>query len=202
LRLLRRARERPGTRSRLPRSTRTSFLFGGDLIWGAWPWETLELAPPRRPRAIHHGQHRPHGARRRRRLLCLGAGAAVARAARARAGLAGDASLDGGALLPRNATQRHRARRARFPEASWAEALDGVEERVVVCGHTHLQYDEQHAGRRVSIRAVSAFHLCGRLHGGRVSVTRWSCGRRTTTRARPRTPGVPPASLERTSPTC
>jgi predicted phosphodiesterase len=30
-----------------------------------------------------------------------------------------------------------------------AEALDGVEQRVVVHGHTHVQYDRQVAGRRV-----------------------------------------------------
>lgn len=35
------------------------------------------------------------------------------------------------------------------PEQRVAEALDGVEQRVVVHGHTHVQYDREVAGRRV-----------------------------------------------------
>src|SRR5205807_7566491 len=38
------------------------------------------------------------------------------------------------------------------PESSpddWAEALSGVSERVVVCGHTHLQFDKSFAGVRI-----------------------------------------------------
>jgi predicted phosphodiesterase len=35
------------------------------------------------------------------------------------------------------------------PEERVAEALAGVEEAVVVCGHTHVQFDRQVAGRRL-----------------------------------------------------
>ena len=35
------------------------------------------------------------------------------------------------------------------PDQRVAEALDGVEQRVVVHGHTHVQYDRQVAGRRI-----------------------------------------------------
>jgi diadenosine tetraphosphatase ApaH/serine/threonine PP2A family protein phosphatase len=35
------------------------------------------------------------------------------------------------------------------PAPAWEEALAGVEERVLVCGHTHLQGDLERAGRRI-----------------------------------------------------
>ena len=177
-------------------------LFGGDLIWGAWPRETLELALSLgdRARFVMGNTDRMALAAEddssvwvRERLspeqreLVLGWPATL--------------SLDG--VLYCHATPRSDTELVgpSSPEARWAEALDGVEEHVVVCGHTHLQYDEQHAGRRVvnpgsvgnpSVRATAWWASL---------VPRWSCGRRTTTRARPRMPGVPPASRERTSPT-
>jgi predicted phosphodiesterase len=35
------------------------------------------------------------------------------------------------------------------PPSRWAEALDGVDADVVVCGHTHMPFDRLAAGRRV-----------------------------------------------------
>lgn len=47
---------------------------------------------------------------------------------------------------PRDASE---IRTAISPDERWAEVLDGVDEPVVVCGHTHVQFDRTAAGRRV-----------------------------------------------------
>jgi predicted phosphodiesterase len=146
-------------------------VFGGDLIWGAWPRETLELA------------------------LSLGDRARFIMGNTDRTALAGDGedalwvqerlsreqrelvlawpptlSLDG--VLYCHATPRSDTELVgpASREARWEEVLEGVVEPVVVCGHTHLQYDEQHAGRRVinpgsvghpAVRATAWWALIG-----------------------------------------
>ena len=127
-----------------------AIVFGGDLIWGAWPRECLELA------------------------LSLGDRARFVLGNTDRMALTSDdessswvrerlseeqrelvhawpptLELDG--VLYCHATPRSDEEIV-FPVSSeerWAEVLDGVAERVVVCGHTHVQFDEVHAGRRV-----------------------------------------------------
>lgn len=47
---------------------------------------------------------------------------------------------------PRNDTE---IRTALSPDDRWREVLDGIDERVVVCGHTHVQFDRVVAGVRV-----------------------------------------------------
>jgi predicted phosphodiesterase len=63
--------------------------------------------------------------------------------------------VDGlGEVLFCHATPRndHELRTAISPDERWAEVLAGVEQRVVVCGHTHVQFD-----RRVGdVRVVNA----------------------------------------------
>ena len=47
---------------------------------------------------------------------------------------------------PRDASE---IRTAISPDERWAEVLDGVAEGVVVCGHTHVQFDRAAAGKRI-----------------------------------------------------
>ena len=47
---------------------------------------------------------------------------------------------------PRNDTE---IRTSLSPDARWREVLAGVAERVVVCGHTHVQFDRMVDGVRV-----------------------------------------------------
>jgi nicotinate (nicotinamide) nucleotide adenylyltransferase len=130
-------------------------LFGGDLVWGPWPRETLELA-------------RSLGARARFILgntdrLVLHGDSAQARWTREqltdpeRAFVAGwpkTLVLDVAGLGPTlfcHATPWNDevVVGPTTSEARWEAVLHGVAEHVVVCGHTHLQYDEKLAGHRV-----------------------------------------------------
>jgi putative phosphoesterase len=47
---------------------------------------------------------------------------------------------------PRDASE---IRTAISPDERWAEVLDGVAEDVIVCGHTHVQFDRAAAGKRI-----------------------------------------------------
>ena len=125
-------------------------VFGGDLIWGAWPRECLELALSLGDRA---------------RFVLGNTDRCVLTATDessswVRERLSGEQlelvrawpltlELDG--VLYCHATPRSDEELV-VPVSSeerWVEVLEGVEERVVVCGHTHIQFDEVHAGRRV-----------------------------------------------------
>jgi len=147
-------------------------LFGGDLIWGAWPRETLELAQSLGDRARFIMGNTDRGAltdeedpsapwvqerlTEEQRAFVLGWPATV--------------SIDG--VLYCHASPRGDTDLV-WPwstEELWAEALRGVAEHTVVCGHTHLQYDEVHAGRRVvnagsvgnpSVRATAWWAVIG-----------------------------------------
>jgi len=125
-------------------------VFGGDLFWGAWPSETLELARSLGDRArfilgntdrsaltgveesARWTQERLN-AEQRAFVLAWPETLALDGVRYCHATPRSDTEV----VLPTSSEQR------------WAEVLDGVEEQVVVCGHTHLQYDEVHAGRRV-----------------------------------------------------
>lgn len=126
-------------------------LFGGDLVWGAWPRETLDLALALgdRARFIMGNTDRmaltdeadPSGLWVQERLSDEEQAFVMSWPA--------TLSLDGALYChatPRNDTE---VMTPDSPEERWAEVLDGVDEELVVCGHIHLQYDERHAGRRV-----------------------------------------------------
>jgi predicted phosphodiesterase len=130
-------------------------VFGGDLVSGPWPHETLERARSLGDVAVfvrgnterlvltsdaeHHRWARDRLAAEERELL-------------GRWPLTTSFSVDGlGDVLFCHATPRSDEEMispASTPER-WAEALEGVRESVVVCGHTHLQFDAVFAGRRV-----------------------------------------------------
>jgi predicted phosphodiesterase len=126
-------------------------VFGGDLVWGAWPRETLELARGLGERARFIMGNTDRSA------LTDGEDAS---ALWVQERLSDDErafvlswpatrSLDGALYChatPRNDTELVTPD---SPEERWAEVLDGVAEELVVCGHIHLQYDVRRAGRRV-----------------------------------------------------
>jgi predicted phosphodiesterase len=126
-------------------------VFGGDLVWGAWPRETLELALGLGRRAHYimgntdrgalTEQEDPSGFWVQERLSDEEREFVLSWPATLR--------LDG--ALYCHATPRSDTELVTpySPEERWAEILDGVEEELVVCGHIHLQYDERHADRRV-----------------------------------------------------
>ena len=137
----------------LPREV-DAIVFGGDLVWGPWPSECLALAESLgdRPRFVRGNCET---------LVLVGSG----EHGWARAQLADDelrriaawpaaVTLDVARLGPTlfcHATPRSDDE-ILFPESSatrWADALAGVAERTVVCGHTHLQYDRELVGHRV-----------------------------------------------------
>ena len=151
-------------------------VFGGDLVSGPWPGETLERARSLGGSALFlAGNTEP---------LVLDGDADEDRWARERlteeqrafvAAWPSTVSLevDGcGAVLFCHATPRDAEEvvsPASAPER-WEEALEGVEAAVVVCGHTHLQYDGVFAGRRVvnpgsvgkpSVRAAAWWAILG-----------------------------------------
>jgi predicted phosphodiesterase len=126
-------------------------VFGGDLVWGAWPHETLELALSLGDRARFimgntdrtslADQEDPSALWVQERLSGEQRAFVLSWPA--------TLSLDGALYChatPRNDTELVTPDSG---EERWTEVLDGVEEELVVCGHIHLQYDERHAGRRV-----------------------------------------------------
>jgi predicted phosphodiesterase len=130
-------------------------VFGGDVISGPWPHETLELVRSRGDAAVF--------VRGNTERLVLESPAEHHRWVRER--LSGEerdligswpltASLDVDGLGPVlfcHASPRDDEEML-SPEsdpARWDTALADVDEQVVVCGHTHLQYDVIVGGRRV-----------------------------------------------------
>ena len=126
-------------------------VFGGDLIWGAWPRECLELALSLGDRA-----HFVRG--NTDRFVVTSTNDASTLWVRERLSaeqlqlvLEWPQTLVLDRVLYCHATPRSDEEIVLpvSPEARWAEVLAGVNEHVVVCGHTHVQFDEVHAGRRV-----------------------------------------------------
>ena len=127
-----------------------AIVFGGDLIWGPWPRECLE-------RALSLGD---------RARFVLGNTDRMALTSDDESSVwvrerlseeqrelvrAWPPTLELDGVLYCHATPRSDEEIV-FPissEVRWAEVLEGVEASVVVCGHTHIQFDEVHAGRRV-----------------------------------------------------
>jgi putative phosphoesterase len=130
-------------------------VFGGDLVWGPWPSECLQRAESLGDRAVFvHGNCE--------RLVLDGAspGYAWARDRLSAEELARIEAwpmietLDVGGLGPTlfcHATPRSDEENLtpESPRRAWADALAGVEQHVVVCGHTHLQFDCELGGFRV-----------------------------------------------------
>jgi putative phosphoesterase len=130
-------------------------VFGGDLVWGPWPSECLRRAESLGDRAVLLRGNCE-------RLVLDGASPAHAwaRDRLSRAELARIATwpltrtleVDGlGPTLFCDATPRSEDEilTPESPEAAWEEALAGVDQPVVVCGHTHLQSERLLAGTRV-----------------------------------------------------
>jgi len=125
-------------------------VFGGDLIWGPWPRECLELALSLGGRARF-----VRGNTDRLAVTSDGESATWVRerlsSAQQELVRVWPETLAFDGVLYCHATPRSDEEIV-LPVSSerrWAEALDGVELPVVICGHTHVQYDEVHAGRRV-----------------------------------------------------
>jgi len=130
-------------------------LFGGDVVWGAWPRETLELA-------LSLGDRARFVMGNTDRKLLAGGGTSrkwvrrrlrkKQRAFVAHWPFAVRLDVEGlGPTLFCHATPR-KDDEVVFPgwgASPWTEALAGVEERVVVCGHTHVQFDLEIDGYRV-----------------------------------------------------
>ena len=131
-----------------------AIVFGGDLVWGPWPRECLALAESLGdPARFVRGNCET--------LVLVGSGEhawarnqldddQLRRVAAWPATLTLD--VDGlGRTLFCHATPRSEDEIlfAESPVARWADAVGGVVERTVVCGHTHLQYDRELCGHRV-----------------------------------------------------
>ena len=130
-------------------------VFGGDLIWGGWPEETLELALSLGDRARFVRGNTDRSALTSDEASAVWTRERLSEGQRAVV-LAWPTTVvldvDGlGPSLFCHATPRNDAEIVSPVSAveRWVEALDGVSEPVVVCGHTHLRYDGRYAGRRV-----------------------------------------------------
>jgi predicted phosphodiesterase len=129
-------------------------VFGGDLVWGPWPSECMALAESLGDRAQFvrgnteslvlkdAGEHAWARARLDEgELRCIAAWPATV-----------VLHVEGlGDTLFCHATPRDEDEilLPESPADQWDEALAGVHERTVVCGHTHVQFDRRLGGHRV-----------------------------------------------------
>jgi len=125
-------------------------VFGGDLVWGAWPRETLELALALGDRARFIRGNTDRGAMTQDDPSALWVQTRLTEEQRELV-LAWPETMSIDGVLYCHATPRSDSEivTPASPESRWEEVLEGVAEHVVVCGHTHLQFDEEHAGHRV-----------------------------------------------------
>jgi predicted phosphodiesterase len=130
-------------------------VFGGDVVWGGWPAETLERALALGERALFLSGNWERGVVERTDDSAEWVADRLAPDALDRlAAWPPTLTLDGdglGETLFCHATPRsdeELVSQVSAPE-KWAEVLDGVEQRAVVCGHTHLQFDLSANGVRV-----------------------------------------------------
>lgn len=136
-----------------------AIVLGGDDLAGAWPAETAAALA-----AIELPVHRVRGNADRELVGAAGrAPAELIDWVRARLDeqtlaeiasrpLTATLEIDGlGPVLFCHATPRDdtEIRTSLSPDERWREVLDGIEERVVVCGHTHVQFDRLVDGVRV-----------------------------------------------------
>ena len=118
-------------------------VFGGDLVWGPWPRETFDLACSLGARALfvrgnwerYLVEGRDEWTRAQVPLDVLAAWPETL-------------TLDG--VLYCHATPRRDDELVlpEWPSSAW-DAFATVDERVVVCGHTHVQFDVERAGKRI-----------------------------------------------------
>jgi predicted phosphodiesterase len=137
-----------------------AIVLGGDHVAGPWPAETLE-----RLRSLRGDVHWIRGNGEREALpgqeglappgtveFVRGRLSAADVEELAAAPLTVTLDVDGlGPVLFCHATPRNdvEIRTAISPDARWLEVLEGVAEPVVVCGHTHVQFDRTVGGTRV-----------------------------------------------------
>ena len=180
-------------------------VVGGDVVAGPLPGETLErLVALGRPRPLGDGQRRPHGHRGLRPRRPPGGprgrdrpprrlGRAAAHAARSATGwrrfeplVRPRSTASTLCSLPRLTAQRHEILTAVSSEERLAPILDGVAEDVVVCGHTHHQFDRAVLGKRAAQRRQRRHALRGRARRllAAASAPSPSCGAPTTTSRR------------------
>ena len=129
-------------------------VYGGDLVWGPWPSECLERAESggravfvrgNCDRLVLDGASRGHAWARQR----------LSSAERIRIEswpMTATLDVDGlGPTLFCHATPRSDEENLtpESPRGAWAEAFADFEQQVIVCGHTHLQFDRELDGRRV-----------------------------------------------------
>jgi putative phosphoesterase len=126
-------------------------VFGGDLVWGAWPRETLALA-----RSLGDSARFVMGNTDRGALTDDEDPSAIWVQERLddeeRASvLSWPATLTLDGSLYCHATPRSDTEIVTpwSPQPLWDEVLAGVDEEIVVCGHTHYQYDARRGGHRV-----------------------------------------------------
>jgi putative phosphoesterase len=148
-------------------------LFGGDLVWGPWPRETLELALSLGERTLFVRGNWERG------LFETEEASAVWTREQLTAEQCDlvrswpeTVSLDG--VLYCHATPRSDEEIVLpgFDGSPWEDAFAGVDEPLVVCGHTHLQFDVRRAGRRIvnpgsignpTVRATAWWALVGQV---------------------------------------
>jgi predicted phosphodiesterase len=137
-----------------------AIVIGGDVVAGPWPAETLARLdaldlPTRWVRGNGDRELVPGDDERApAELIAWARGRLAPGDARRLAALPLTLTLDVDGLgpvlfchaTPRNDTE---IRTAISPDERWREVLAGVEERVVVCGHTHVQFDRVVDGIRV-----------------------------------------------------
>ncbi len=123
-------------------------VFGGDVVSGIWPAETLERVLGLGDRALFvlGNADRDLEPWRRERLGDAGHELVLSWP------LTVTLDIDGiGRTLFCHATPRsdEEILTELSPESRWRDALAGTDESVVLCGHIHVQSDREVAGRRV-----------------------------------------------------
>jgi putative phosphoesterase len=128
-----------------------AIVFGGDLVWGPWPRETLELAQSLGERAQFLSGNMDRIALANREDASMRFVQEQLSDEQQRFVRSWPPTLSIGDVLYCHATP-HSDEDIVTPvssEETWRDALRDVAEPTVVCGHIHFQYDERHAGRRV-----------------------------------------------------
>ena len=146
-------------------------LFGGDLVWGPWPRETLELALSLGAHAVYVRGNWERGLFDTEEESAVWVRERLTSAQRELVrGWPHTTSLDG--VLYCHATPRSDEELVLpgFGRSPWEEAFGGVAQGIVVCGHTHVQFDVEYAHHRIvnpgsvgnpTVRATAWWALLG-----------------------------------------